>query len=102
MVHDGIKNWMLSTTICEAWGLLNQCLGLTCDEISNIFTSWNSTGEPKHTYIVQIGSAVCSRKKTVKSYKKKKESRENEQHHLLSEVLDIVVQDDDDTGGTFC
>ena len=78
---------MLSTTICEAWGLLNQCLGLTCDEISNIFTSWNSTGELKHTYIVQTGSAVCSRKKTVKTYKREQTSSNRAQRLKVAEHL---------------
>ncbi|OBT81490.1 hypothetical protein VE02_09673 [Pseudogymnoascus sp. 03VT05] len=36
MVHNGIENGMLST-MCGAWSLLNQCLGLTYNEIGNVF-----------------------------------------------------------------
>jgi 6-phosphogluconate dehydrogenase len=97
MVHNGIENGMLST-MCEAWSLLSQCLGLTYDEIGNVFDSWNATGELKSTYIVEIGSEVCHKKKEARI--DQGGDRGTAQHHVLSEVLDKVVQDDDDTEGT--
>ncbi|KFX91442.1 hypothetical protein O988_07752 [Pseudogymnoascus sp. VKM F-3808] len=97
MVHNGIENGMLST-MCEAWSLLNQCLGLTYDEIGNVFDGWNVTGELKNTYIVRIGSDVCHRQKEVRT--DRNGSIGTAQDHVLSEVLDKVVQDVDDTEGT--
>lgn len=97
MVHNGIENGMLST-LCESWSLLNQCLGLTYDEIGNLFDGWNVTGEFKSTYLVQIGSEVCHRQKEVRI--DRDGNGGTTQDHVLSEVLDKVVQDDDDTEGT--
>jgi 6-phosphogluconate dehydrogenase len=97
MVHNGIENGMLST-LCEAWGLLHQCLGLEYDEIGKIFENWNAAGELKNTYLVQIGSQICEQKKEPESGQKGKGNRR--QCHTLDEVLDKVVQDDDDTEGT--
>ncbi|OTB05036.1 hypothetical protein M426DRAFT_57717 [Hypoxylon sp. CI-4A] len=97
MVHNGIENGMLSV-VCEAWNFLNKSLGLSYDEIGKIFEKWNSEGELKNTYLIQIGSEICQRKKT----------HEGDQHgegkgesgHVLDDVLDKVVQDDDNSEGT--
>ncbi|KAI0384437.1 6-phosphogluconate dehydrogenase, decarboxylating [Hypomontagnella monticulosa] len=97
MVHNGIENGMLST-VCEAWGFLNKSLGLPYDEIGKIFEQWNAEGELQNTYLIQIGSEICGRKKT----------RQGDQHdegkgetgYVLDDVLDKVVQDDDNSEGT--
>lgn len=97
MVHNGIENGLLST-VGEAWSLLHKSLGLTNDEIGKIFESWNNSGTLKNTYLVQIGSEICQRKKTP----------QGDGHgegvgnggYVLDDVLDKVVQDDDDSEGT--
>ncbi|KAI1074208.1 6-phosphogluconate dehydrogenase, decarboxylating [Whalleya microplaca] len=97
MVHNGIENGMLSA-VCEAWSFLNKSLGLANDEIGKIFEKWNSEGELKNTYLIQIGSEICQRAKTP----------EGDQHgegkgeggYVLDDVLDKVVQDDDSSEGT--
>ncbi|KAI1654078.1 6-phosphogluconate dehydrogenase [Daldinia decipiens] len=75
MVHNGIENGMLST-VCEAW---------------------NSEGELKNTYLIQIGSEICQRKKTPKG--DQKGEGKGESGYVLDDVLDKVVQDDDGSEG---
>lgn len=98
MVHNGIENGMLST-LCEAWEILNQGLAKSYDEIGKIFEKWNAEGELKNTYLVEIGSEICQRKKTPHG-DKKGEAASTKGGHVLNDVLDKVVQDDDDTEGT--
>jgi 6-phosphogluconate dehydrogenase len=68
------------------------------DEIGSVFEKWNEDGELRGTYLVQIGSEVCRRRKTKESGKKGEGSGKS--GHVLDDVLDKVVQDDDDTEGT--
>ncbi|EEP79994.1 hypothetical protein UREG_04836 [Uncinocarpus reesii 1704] len=98
MVHNGIENGMLSS-ICEAWGVLHHGLGKSYDEIGKIFERWNAEGELKNTYLIQIGSEICQRKKTAHG-DKKGEAASTSGGYVLDDVLDKVVQDDDDTEGT--
>ncbi|KAF4541124.1 6-phosphogluconate dehydrogenase [Lasiodiplodia theobromae] len=97
MVHNGIESAMLSA-VCEAWSFLHKSLGLPHDEIGKIFEKWNSKGELKNTYLIQIGSEICQRRKTpgggVRGEGKAEEG------YVLDEVLDKVVEDDDDSEGT--
>jgi 6-phosphogluconate dehydrogenase len=86
MVHNGIENGMLST-VCEAWGILHWGLGMSYDEVGKVFEEWNSDGILRNTYLIEIGSDICKRRKEDGS-------------HVLEEVRDKVVQDDDDTEGT--
>lgn len=88
---------MLST-VCEAWSLLTKSLGLSYDEVGKIFERWNSEGELRNTYLVQIGSEICQRKKTPEG-DEKGEGRGNG-GYVLDDVLDKVVQDDDSSEGT--
>ncbi|GAD95178.1 6-phosphogluconate dehydrogenase, decarboxylating [Paecilomyces variotii No. 5] len=98
MIHNGIEGGMLST-VCEAWALLNQGLGLQYEKIGDIFEEWNSHGEMKETYLIQIGSDICRTKKTPKGdYHGEGKSEAN--GYVLDDVLDKVVQDDDGTEGT--
>ncbi|KAH7053092.1 6-phosphogluconate dehydrogenase [Macrophomina phaseolina] len=97
MVHNGIENGMLSA-ICEAWSFLHKSLGLSYDEIGKIFEMWNSEGELKNTYVVQIGSEICQRRKTPEGDKNGEGKGDN--GYILDDVLDKVVQDDDDSEGT--
>ncbi|KKY20263.1 putative 6-phosphogluconate decarboxylating [Diplodia seriata] len=97
MVHNGIENGMLST-VCEAWSFLNKSLGLPYDEIGKIFEKWNSEGELRNSYLVQIGSEICQRKRTPEG--DERGEGKGEDGYVLDDVLDKVVQDDDDSEGT--
>ncbi|KAL1581695.1 hypothetical protein WHR41_09525 [Cladosporium halotolerans] len=97
MVHNGIENGFLST-LCEAWSILRKSLDLSNDEVGKIFERWNSEGELKDTYLVQIGSEICQRKKTPEG-DANHEGR-GQGGYVLDDVLDKVVQDDDDSEGT--
>lgn len=98
MVHNGIEGGMLST-VAEAWAILHQGLGLTYDEIGNIFADWNRQGELRENFLIQIGSEILHTKRTPRGdYHGEGASREN--GYVLDDVLDKVVQDDDNTEGT--
>ncbi|PGG96580.1 6-phosphogluconate dehydrogenase (decarboxylating) [Helicocarpus griseus UAMH5409] len=97
-VHNGIENGMLST-VCEAWEILHSGLGLPYDQIGKIFEKWNEKGELRNTYLVQIGSEICQRKKTPEG-DKHGEAASKTGGYVLDDVLDKVVQDDDSTEGT--
>ncbi|KAK4241595.1 6-phosphogluconate dehydrogenase [Achaetomium macrosporum] len=97
MVHNGIENGMLST-VCEAWSFLHKSLGLSYDEIGKILEKWNSEGELQNTYLIQIGSEICQRKKTPEG--DKHGEGKGDGGYVLDDVLDKVVQDDDDSEGT--
>lgn len=88
MVHNGIEVGMLSA-VCEAWSLLRTGLGLTNDEVGDIFAKWNDSGELKTNYLVRIGSEICKTRKS-----------NPEDGYVLDDVLDKVVQDDDSSEGT--
>jgi 6-phosphogluconate dehydrogenase len=98
MVHNGIENGLLST-VCEAWGLLRKSFELSNDQIGKIFEAWNIKGELKNTYLVQIGSEICQRRKSAQG-DKNGEGKGSEDQHVLDDVLDKVVQDDDSSEGT--
>ncbi|KAI2780240.1 6-phosphogluconate dehydrogenase, decarboxylating [Daldinia loculata] len=97
MVHNGIENGMLSA-VCEAWNILHRSLGLPYDEIGKIFEKWNSEGELRNTYLIQIGSEICQEKKTPKG--DQNGEGKGESGYVLDDVLDKVVQDDDGSEGT--
>ncbi|KAI1392421.1 6-phosphogluconate dehydrogenase, decarboxylating [Hypoxylon trugodes] len=97
MVHNGIENGMLSA-VCEAWNFLHKSLGLSNDEIGKIFEKWNSEGELRNTYLIQIGSEICQKKKTPQGDQHGEGKGEN--GYVLDDVLDKVVQDDDSSEGT--
>ncbi|KAI0883753.1 6-phosphogluconate dehydrogenase, decarboxylating [Annulohypoxylon maeteangense] len=97
MVHNGIENGMLSA-VCEAWNFLHKSLGLPYDEIGRIFGRWNSEGELRNTYLIQIGSEICQTKKTPQG--DMHGEGKGESGYVLDDVLDKVVQDDDNSEGT--
>lgn len=98
MLHNGIETGILST-MCEAWGLLHKSLGLPNDEIGKIFERWNSDGELRNTFLLQIGSEICQRKKTPEGDGRGEGIGTS--GHVLDDVLDKVVQDYDNSEGTF-
>jgi len=44
MIHNGIEHGMMSA-ISEAWGIMRTGLGMSEDEIGDIFEKWNTEGE---------------------------------------------------------
>jgi len=59
MVHNGIEYGDMQL-ICEAYDLLHRGLGLTADELYQIFTEWNR-GE-LDSYLIEISSHIFARK----------------------------------------
>ncbi|MEG9436976.1 decarboxylating NADP(+)-dependent phosphogluconate dehydrogenase [Edaphobacter sp. HDX4] len=59
MVHNGIEYGDIQL-ICEAYQLLEDALGLTPDELSEIFTDWNK-GE-LDSYLIEITSKIFAKK----------------------------------------
>jgi 6-phosphogluconate dehydrogenase len=97
MVHNGIENGMLST-ISEAWSIMHKSLDMSYEEIGAVLDSWNSSGELKNTYLVQIGSEICRMRKTPTGDKNGEGAGDS--GFVLDDVLDKVVQDVDNTEGT--
>jgi 6-phosphogluconate dehydrogenase len=61
MVHNGIEYGDMQL-ICEAYQLLRDVLGLSVDEIKDIFISWNKG--VLSSYLIEITSGVLSHKDT--------------------------------------
>jgi 6-phosphogluconate dehydrogenase len=59
MVHNGIEYGDMQL-ICEAYDLLQRCLGLKPDELAEIFTEWNK-GE-LDSYLIEISSQIFAKK----------------------------------------
>jgi 6-phosphogluconate dehydrogenase len=43
-VHNGIEQGMLSA-VCEAWGIMEDCVNMEYDTVGKIFEKWNDSGE---------------------------------------------------------
>ncbi len=59
MVHNGIEYGDMQL-ICEAYQLLREGLGVTPDELSEIFTEWNKT--ELDSYLIEISSEIFAKK----------------------------------------
>jgi 6-phosphogluconate dehydrogenase len=59
MVHNGIEYGDMQL-ICEAYDLLQRGLGLTADELSEVFAEWNK-GE-LDSYLIEISSHIFAKK----------------------------------------
>ncbi|HVU46271.1 MAG TPA: decarboxylating NADP(+)-dependent phosphogluconate dehydrogenase [Terracidiphilus sp.] len=59
MVHNGIEYGDMQL-ICEAYDLLKHGLGLTADELAQVFTEWNK-GE-LDSYLIEISSQIFAKK----------------------------------------
>lgn len=44
MIHNGIEHGVMSA-LCEAWDIMDKCLGMSGDEIGSVFDSWCADGE---------------------------------------------------------
>lgn len=98
MCHNGIEGGLLSTT-CEAWDIMHKGLGMSYDEIGDIFKAWSRHGELRNNFLLNIGVDICHRKKSAKG-DGRGEGVDPAGGHVLDDVLDKVVQDDDNTEGT--
>ena len=83
----------------RAWSLLHKSLDLSYAEIGKLFETWNGNGELRNTYLVEIGSEICQRRKTPQG-DRKGGGKGSEDEYVLDDVLDKVVQDDDSSEGT--
>ncbi|GAB4272135.1 MAG: decarboxylating NADP(+)-dependent phosphogluconate dehydrogenase [Methylomicrobium sp.] len=59
MIHNGIEYGDMQT-ICEAYQLLSEGLGLSCDEISAIFADWNRA--ELSSYLIEITANILAYK----------------------------------------
>ncbi|KAF2261213.1 6-phosphogluconate dehydrogenase C-terminal domain-like protein [Lojkania enalia] len=93
MVHNGIEHGMMSA-ICEVWGIMRK-MGLAYEEIGDIFSKWDESGELKGTFLISIGAHLSHKREH------NKDRKTNQYPLVISEVLDKVVQDvtgDEGTG----
>lgn len=87
MIHNGIEHGIMSA-LAEAWELMDKGLGMTGDEIGDVFDSWNTQGELQGNFLVSISGPICRTK-----------SRSGGRS-LLHDIRDAVVQDANDSEGT--
>jgi 6-phosphogluconate dehydrogenase len=59
MVHNGIEYGDMQL-ICEAYQLLKDGLGLTADELHDVFTEWNKT--ELDSYLIEISAEIFAKK----------------------------------------
>ncbi|KAJ5380689.1 6-phosphogluconate dehydrogenase decarboxylating [Penicillium cataractarum] len=98
MVHNGIEGGMLST-LAEAWSYMHFGLGMDYEQIGDVFTDWNSKGELRNNFLINIGADIMRAKKTPKG-DWHGEGASDSNGYVLDDVLDKVVQDDDNSEGT--
>ncbi|KAJ5460591.1 6-phosphogluconate dehydrogenasedecarboxylating [Penicillium daleae] len=98
MVHNGIEGGMLSA-LAEAWSYMHFGLGMDYEQIGDVFTEWNSHGELRNNFLVNIGADIMRAKKTPKG-DWQGEGASDSNGYVLDDVLDKVVQDDDNSEGT--
>ena len=63
MVHNGIEYGDMQI-ICEAYQMMHQLLGLSCDEMHTVFDEWNKG--PLNSYLIEITSAILAHKESGK------------------------------------
>jgi 6-phosphogluconate dehydrogenase len=76
MVHNGIEYGDMQL-ICEAYDLLQRGLGLTADELHDVFAEWNK-GE-LDSYLIEISSHIFAKK-------------DEDSQPLLNKILDTAGQ----------
>ena len=73
MVHNGIEYGDMQL-ICEAYSLMKEALGLTNDELYDVFAEWNK-GEDLDSYLIEITRDIFSVK-------------DSDGTHMVDKVLD--------------
>ncbi|KAF2090047.1 6-phosphogluconate dehydrogenase C-terminal domain-like protein [Saccharata proteae CBS 121410] len=81
MMHNGIEHGMMSA-VAEAFGIMKNGLGMSDEEMGDVFEAWNKDGELRGTFLIWIGADIC---------RTKDKSRNDE--YVLDTVEDKVVQD---------
>ena len=76
MVHNGIEYGDMQL-ICEAYHLLKKGLGLSADELRDVFYQWNQS--ELESYLIQITSDIFGHK-------------DEEGHPLVEKILDVAGQ----------
>eukprot|EP00656_Telonema_subtile_P043173 TRINITY_DN49577_c0_g1_i1.p1 TRINITY_DN49577_c0_g1~~TRINITY_DN49577_c0_g1_i1.p1 ORF type:complete len:490 (+),score=155.08 TRINITY_DN49577_c0_g1_i1:218-1687(+) len=76
MVHNGIEYGDMQL-ICEAYNLMKNVLGLSCDEMAAVFTEWNK-GE-LDSYLIEITSGIMAFK-------------DEDGEPLVEKILDVAGQ----------
>ncbi len=61
MVHNGIEYGDMQL-ICEAYQLMKDLLGMSADEMAQVFTEWNKT--ELDSYLIEITSEILAKKDT--------------------------------------
>lgn len=59
MVHNGIEYGDMQL-ICEAYQIMRDCLGMTCDEMHEVFADWNN--DILDSYLIGITADILTRK----------------------------------------
>jgi 6-phosphogluconate dehydrogenase len=78
MVHNGIEYGDMQL-IAEAYDLLKNCLGLSNEQLQQVFTDWNSTDE-LNSFLIEITADIF----------RKKDPETNQ--HLVDLILDLAGQ----------
>ncbi len=76
MVHNGIEYGDMQL-ICEAYDLLHRGLGLTSEELHEIFKLWNQ--QELHSYLIEITSLIFKYK-------------DDDESPLIDKILDVAGQ----------
>lgn len=97
MVHNGIEGGMLSA-LAEAWSYMHYGLGMGYEQIGDVFAKWDSAGELRGNFLINIGAHILRTKRT--PHGDGKGEGIGNSGFVLDDVLDKVVQDDDGTEGT--
>ncbi|KAJ5993671.1 hypothetical protein N7451_009395 [Penicillium sp. IBT 35674x] len=97
MVHNGIEGGMLSS-LAEAWSFMHYGMGMGYEEIGDVFEKWDSAGELRGNFLINIGADILRTKRT--PHGDGKGEGVGNSGFVLDDVLDKVVQDDDGTEGT--
>lgn len=88
MIHNGIEQGQM-TALCEVWAIMKTGLGMSNDEIGDVFKQWDAKGELRDNFLVSIGVDICHQKVPG-----------DESKYVLDLVKDKVVQDTDSSEGT--
>jgi 6-phosphogluconate dehydrogenase len=76
MVHNGIEYGDIQL-ICEAYALMSNILGLSSDEIADIFVDWNK--RELDSYLIEIASHIFR-------------TQDTDEKPLLDKILDVAGQ----------
>lgn len=86
MIHNGIEHGIMSA-LCEAWGLMDNCLNMNGDEIGAVFDSWNKKGElvsqQPHHIPTHTNTDISSERQLPSRHQRSNMPNEKQQRHRL-------------------